>query len=158
MEQHTLHPHPGARKKRKRVGRGDSSGHGSFSTRGVKGQNSRTGGGVRVGFEGGQTPLMRRMPKLRGFKHPFHTAYQIVNVSDLNAFDEGTVVDKEALYLRKFISKKHLPVKILGDGTLEKKLTVKVDRVSESAKAKIEGAKGTVELSKSKVEKNDTVK
>lgn len=146
LQQHTLHPHHSASKNRKRVGRGDSSGHGSFSTRGVKGQNSRTGGGVRIGFEGGQTPLLRRMPKLRGFTAPFKITYQVVNLSSLNVFEDGAEVNRASLFSQKLISKKNNPVKILGDGKLEKKLTVKVEKVSASAKTNIEEMKGTVEL------------
>ncbi len=144
MQQHTLRAHPGSKKSKKRVGRGDSSGHGSFSTRGVKGQNSRTGGGVRLSFEGGQTPLVRKIPKFRGFKNPTRIPFQTVNVSDLNWFKDGDTVDTEALRKRKLIKDKGVPVKVLGDGELTKKLTVKLDAFSKTAKEKIEKKGGVV--------------
>lgn len=144
--QHTLKPNPGSRKQSRSRGRGDGSGHGSFSGRGGKGQTARSGGGEKPGFEGGQTPLHRRMPKLKGFKPPHQIRYQVVNVSRLNVFDEESMVDIIALYERNFISRKNRPVKILGDSELEKKLTVKVDACSASAKQKIEAKGGTVLL------------
>lgn len=145
LQQNTLHPAKGFRKTKKRVGRGDSSGHGSFSGRGVKGQQSRSGRGKRLGFEGGQTPLHRRIPKFRGFLPPRRTIYQILNVQNLEAkFDAGETVDLVSLYDRSLIRQKKLPVKILGGGELKKKLTVKVDKCSASAKEKIEKAGGTV--------------
>ncbi len=139
-----LRSNPGARKKAKTVGRGNGSGHGSSSTRGGKGQTARTGSGYKPGFEGGQTPLYRKMPKLKGFNNINHVSYQVVNVDDLNIFEDGEEVNTVKLFERKLISKKHMPVKVLGTGELKKKLTVTVDRVSESAKEKIEKAKGTV--------------
>ena len=144
MQQHTVHAHPGSKKSKKRVGRGDSSGHGSFSTRGVKGQNSRTGGGVRTSFEGGQTPLVRRIPKFRGFKNPTRVPFQVINLSDLNRFNDGDTIDTEVLRKLKIIKDKGIPVKVLGDGELTKKLTVKVDACSKSAKEKIEKKGGVV--------------
>lgn len=145
LQQNTLHPAKGSKKMKKRVGRGDSSGHGSFSGRGVKGQKSRSGGSPKPGFEGGQTPLLRRIPKFRGFKPPRRTIYQVLNVQDLERkFDAEETVDLVSLYDRKLIRLKKLPVKILGDGELTKKLTVKVDMCSASAKEKIEKAGGTI--------------
>lgn len=144
--QHTLRSNPGARKQRRIRGRGDGSGRGSFSGRGGKGQTARSGGGKKPGFEGGQTPLFRRMPKLKGFKPPHRVAFQAVNVSQLNAFDEGSTVDLVALYEKNIISRKNRPVKLLGDGEVEKKLTVKVDAASASAKQKIEAKGGSVLL------------
>ncbi len=139
-----LHSNPGARKKRKTVGRGNASGHGSYSTRGGKGQTARTGSGYKPGFEGGQTPFYRRMPKLKGFNNPNHVSFQVVNVGDLNSFDNNEEVNIVRLFEKKLISNKNKPVKILGDGELTKKLHIKADRVSKSAKIKIEKAAGTI--------------
>lgn len=144
--QHTLRPNQGSRKGKRRFGRGDSSGRGSYSGRGAKGQKARSGGRVRPGFEGGQTPLLRRIPKLKGFKNPNRIPFQVVNVDGLNVFDENTTVDLVALFEQGLISKKNRPVKILGDGELEKKLIVKIDACSESAKKKIEAKGGQVVL------------
>ncbi|MBP9718138.1 50S ribosomal protein L15 [Candidatus Gracilibacteria bacterium] len=149
----SIRPNKGSNKKKRIVGRGDSSGHGSYSTRGMKGQNSRSGGGTKPGFEGGQTPLIRRLPKLKGFKNPNRVPFQVVNVSALNVFDNGAKVDIIALYEERLVQKKNAPVKILGDGELEKKLTIKVDACSESARTKIEAKGGTVDVP-TKKEKN----
>ena len=134
------------KKKRKRVGRGNASGHGTYSARGMKGQSSRTGGRRRPGFEGGQTPYLRRMPKLKGFKNPNYQDYQVVNVEDLNDFKENETVDLDALLAKNLISKKNVPVKLLGQGELEKKLTVIVHKASKSAADKIEKKGGKLEL------------
>ncbi|HBB02530.1 MAG: 50S ribosomal protein L15, large subunit ribosomal protein L15 [Candidatus Peregrinibacteria bacterium GW2011_GWF2_38_29] len=135
------------KKKRKRVGRGNSSGHGNYSGRGMNGQNQRTGGGVRRGFEGGQTPLLRRMPKLSGFKSTSQTEYQIVNVDTLEKrFSDGDTVDIISLSEKNITRRKSMPVKLLGKGELKKKLTVKVDKISKSAEEKIKKAGGTVEI------------
>lgn len=134
----------GARKKSKRPGRGNASGLGTYAGRGMNGQNCRTGGGTRPGFEGGQTPLYRKMPKLKGFKNVNRVNFQVVNVEKLNNFEDNEEIDITKLYEKKYISNKAQPVKILGDGELSKKLIVKVDKVSSSAKAKIEKAKGQV--------------
>jgi large subunit ribosomal protein L15 len=144
--QHTLRPNSGSRKQRRIRGRGDGSGRGSFSGRGGKGQTARSGGNIKAGFEGGQTPLIRRIPKLKGFKPPSRVSYQVVNVSALDVFDEGGTVDLITLYERNLISRKNRPVKILGDGELSKKLSVKVDACSASAKQKIEAKGGSVLL------------
>lgn len=139
-----LKSNKGARYKSKRVGRGNASGKGTYAGRGRSGQNSRTGGGVKPGFEGGQTPLVRRMPKLKGFKNINRIEYQIVNVGDLSIFDENEEVNIIKLYEKKLISSKVKPVKLLGNGEISKKLIIKVDLCSSSAKEKIEKAKGEI--------------
>ena len=146
MQINDLFPAPGSRKKRKRVGRGNASGHGSTAGRGDKGQLSRAGGGKGPGFEGGQNPLHMRMPKLPGFKNRFRTEYAIVNVSRLEElFEAGDVVDAESLFAKRAVKSVTEPVKVLGDGEITKALTVRVDKLSASAKTKIEAAGGTVE-------------
>ena len=146
MQINDLFPAPGSRKKRKRVGRGNGSGHGSTAGRGDKGQLSRAGGGKGPGFEGGQNPLHMRMPKLPGFKNRFRTEYAIVNVSRLDeVFSAGDTVDVDALFEKRIVKSRTAPVKVLGDGEITKSLTIKVDKVSAPAKAKIESAGGTVE-------------
>ncbi|MCL6471717.1 MAG: 50S ribosomal protein L15 [Firmicutes bacterium] len=140
-----LSPAPGAVKKRKRVGRGPGSGHGKTATRGMKGQKSRSGGGKGPGFEGGQTPIYRRLPKLPGFKNPFKKVYELVNVDQLNIFDKGSVVDPQALQQAGLIRKATMPVKVLGRGELDRDLTVKAHHFSGSAVKKIEAAGGKVE-------------
>lgn len=146
MQIHDLFPAPGSRKTRKRVGRGNGSGHGSTAGRGDKGQNSRAGGGKGPGFEGGQNPMHMRLPKLPGFKNRNRVEYAAVNVSRLDAvFADGDVVSSETLVDKGVIKSVATPVKVLGDGELGKKLTVRIDKVSASAKAKIEAAGGTVE-------------
>lgn len=139
-QQHTLHPHPGSHKRGRRIGRGDGSGRGSFSGRGVKGQKSRSGRKPKVGFEGGQTPLMRRIPKFRGFTNPQRKEYQVVNVGELDIFENGATVNLATLYDAGLIRRKNLSVKLLGEGELSKKLNIKVDAMSKSAKAKLEKA------------------
>ncbi len=140
-------PPAGSRHKPKRIGRGIGSGHGKTSCRGSKGQNSRSGRDKRtVAFEGGQMPLIRRLPK-RGFHNPFRIAYTVVNLSDLNRFDQGAVVSAEELRSAGLL-KKNLPVKILGDGELSRALTVRAQKFSEPAKAKIEKAGGKAEVIK----------
>ncbi len=146
MQVHDLFPAPGSRKPRKRVGRGNGSGHGSTAGRGDKGQNSRAGGGKGPGFEGGQNPLHMRLPKLPGFKNRFRTEYSVINVSRLeDRFSAGDVVDIDSLFAAGLIKSKQVPVKVLGDGELSKKLTVKVDKISAAARQKVEAAGGTVE-------------
>ena len=137
-------PQPeGATKKRKRVGRGNASGHGTYSTKGLKGQKARSGGGVRPSFEGGQLPFVRRMAYKRGFRNPFRVDYEEVNVGDLNGFAAGTDVTVEALREARLV-RTGRPVKILGEGELKASLTVTADSFSKSARAKIEGAGGSV--------------
>jgi large subunit ribosomal protein L15 len=145
MKHNLLSPPPGTKKARKRVGRGTGSGHGKTSCRGSKGQNSRSGGGVRPGFEGGQMPLARRLPK-RGFYNPFRVEYQAVNVSQLEAFDAGSEIDPALLLSRKLVRKASMPVKILGKGDITRAVTVKAHAVSAAAKEKIEKAGGRIEL------------
>lgn len=146
MQLNDLRPAEGAKKARKRVGRGNSSGHGTFSGRGMNGQLSRSGGGKGAGFEGGQQPLAMRLPKLPGFTNRNRVEYALVNVARLEAlFADGETVDGEALVAKGVIKHDYIPVKVLGDGELTKKLTVKVDKVSASAQSKIEAAGGKVE-------------
>lgn len=145
MRLNELAPAPGARKNRKRVGRGVGSGWGKTSGRGSKGQNSRTGGGVRPGYEGGQMPIHRRLPK-RGFKNIFKKIYAIVNVRDLETFESGTVVDEAALVRAGLIKGKYDGIKLLGHGEISTPLTVKIHGISSSARTKIESAGGTVEV------------
>jgi large subunit ribosomal protein L15 len=147
MRLHDLKPLPGARRRKKRFGCGESSGHGKTSTRGNKGQKARSGGAVRPGFEGGQMPLYRRLPK-KGFNNMlFQDVIVAVNVSALNErFENGGVVNEESLRAAKLVRGKFDLIKILGDGDLTKKLTVQVDEVSASAREKIEKAGGTITL------------
>lgn len=146
MELKDLVPSEGSKKTRKRVGRGPGSGTGKTAGRGYNGQKSRAGGGKRVGFEGGQTPLARRLPKLPGFRNFNRTEYVPVNVSRLEvSFAAGDVVDGESLKAKGIIKHSDSLVKVLGDGELTKALTVKVDKVSASALKKIEAAGGKVE-------------
>jgi large subunit ribosomal protein L15 len=145
MKLHELQPAPGSRKERNRVGRGIGSGKGKTSGRGQKGQNARSGGGVRLGFEGGQTPLFRRLPK-RGFTNINRKEYAIVNLDKLNRFEDGTEVTPELLLETGVISKLKSGVKILGKGQIEKKLTVKAHKFSASAKEAIEAAGGKTEV------------
>jgi large subunit ribosomal protein L15 len=146
MKLHELRYSEGAVKERKRLGRGSSSGTGKTSGKGHKGQNARSGGGVRPGFEGGQLPLYRRLPK-RGFSNAdFKTTYAVINVSDLNRFEEGTVVSPELLKEIGMIKNQLDGIKVLGNGTLAKKLTVRANKFSESAKKAIETAGGKAEV------------
>lgn len=145
MKLHELSPATGANRPSKRIGRGPASGQGKTAGKGHKGQKARSGGSIRPGFEGGQMPLQRRIPK-RGFNNIFATKYAAVNVSALEAFDNGAVVDAQALKDAGIISKVLDGVKILGNGELTKKLTVKAAAFSESAKAKIEATGGKAEV------------
>ena len=144
MKLHELSPAYGSAKASYRKGRGAGSGNGKTAGKGHKGQNARSGGGVRPGFEGGQLPLYRKLPK-RGFKNRFAVNYAIVNVADLNKFENGAVVDLEALKAAKLVRKELDGVKILGNGELTKKLTVKATVFSATAKEKIEAAGGKIE-------------
>ncbi len=145
MKLEELKAPPGANKRIKRVGRGIGSGHGKTSTRGQKGQKSRSGGGVRPGFEGGQMPLQRRLPK-RGFTNIFKKEYAIINVRDLNVFPDGSEITPDVLLQAGLIKKLNDGVKILGDGELEKKLTVKAHKISKQAEEKIAARGGRVEV------------
>ena len=140
-----LKPVDGARHSKKRLGRGIGSGLGKTSGRGTKGQNSRSGGGVRPGFEGGQLPLFQRLPK-RGFHNHNRVEYLIVNVEQLNVFENDSVVDAQALVEAGLIKEAIMGIKVLGNGELTKKLTVKANKFSESAKKAIEAAGGSVEV------------
>ena len=145
MKIHELTPALDSNKDSKRIGRGHGSGNGKTAGKGHKGQNARSGGGVRIGFEGGQMPLARRIPK-RGFNNIFATKYAIVNVSDLNKFKDGTVVDTELLVASGLVKKVYDGVKILGNGELSAKLSVKAAKFSQSAIEKIEKAGGKAEV------------
>ena len=146
MKLHELSPNEGAVKSKKRVGRGIGSGLGKTSGKGHKGQNARSGGGVRPGFEGGQLPLFRRLSK-RGFNnYNFRTVYAVVNVGDLERFEDGTTVTIEMLKESGLVNKELDGIKILGNGKLTKKLTVKVNKFSNTAKEKIESVGGKIEV------------
>ena len=145
MRIHELKKPEGSTKAPKRVGRGQGTGQGTTAGRGMNGQNSRSGGGVRLGFEGGQMPLYRRLPK-RGFTNKWAKEYAEVNVKDLNKFEDGAVVDIDALLEAGLVGKKLDGVKVLGNGELEKKLTVKAEKFSKSAVEKIEMAGGKAEV------------
>jgi large subunit ribosomal protein L15 len=145
MKLHELKPAEGSRKERKRLGRGIGSGQGKTAGKGHKGQNARSGGGVRLGFEGGQTPLYRRLPK-RGFTNFARKEFAIVNLDALNRFEEGTEVTPELLIETGVVSNEKAGIKILAKGTLEKKLTVKAHKFSSAAKEAIEAAGGTTEV------------
>ncbi|MCC3378106.1 50S ribosomal protein L15 [Paenibacillus farraposensis] len=145
MKLHELSPAPGSRKERKRLGRGPSSGTGKTSGRGHKGQNARSGGGVRPGFEGGQNPLYRRLPK-RGFVNPTRKEYAVLNIEDLNNFAAGTEVSPEFLLNNGIVKNAKSGIKILGNGELNVKLTVKANKFSQSAVEKIEAAGGKTEV------------
>ncbi|MDA1061271.1 MAG: 50S ribosomal protein L15 [bacterium] len=144
------------KKSRKRVGRGNGSGHGTYACKGTGGQTKRSGGRRRPGFEGGQTPYLRRMPKLKGFRNPNQIDYQIVNVGDLNIFDSKNKVDAEALHAKNLISKRNKPVKLLASkGVLEKTLTIVVDKASKAAIAAVEAKKGKVEFHQAQTSKKE---
>ncbi len=145
MRQDELSPAPGSKKRRKRVGRGDGSGHGTYSGRGCKGQKSRSGYKMIRGFEGGQLPLIRRLPRKRGFTNIFRTEYSIVNVGKLSMFEAGSEVTPERLVVAGVVKSLRYPIKILAEGDINHPLVVKANRFSAAAKAKIEAAGGEVE-------------
>ncbi len=145
MRLHELKAPEGATKAPKRIGRGQSTGQGTTAGRGMNGQKSRSGGGVRLGFVGGQMPLYRRLPK-RGFTNHWATEYNEINVKDLNKFEDGAVVDVEAMVAAGLVKQVKDGVKVLGNGELEKKLTVKAAKFSKSAAEKIEKAGGKAEV------------
>jgi len=145
MKLHELKPAKGATKDRKRIGRGVGSGQGKTAGRGSKGQNSRSGGGVRPGFEGGQMPLHRRLPK-RGFTNIFKKEFAVINVRDLQRFESGMVVDRAALVRSGLLKGNYDGVKLLGQGDIGIPLTIKLDAISRSAKGKIEAAGGSIEF------------
>lgn len=142
---HELAPAEGSKKKRKRVGRGPGSGHGKTSCRGHKGQNARSGGGTPPGFEGGQMPLQRRVPK-RGFTNIFKKQYNIINVRDLNRFEPDSSLDKESLIAAGLVKRQRDDVKLLGDGEISRALVIKVSKASQIARQKIEAAGGKIEV------------
>ena len=145
MRQDELSPAPGSKKNRKRVGRGDGSGHGTYSGRGCKGQKSRSGYKMNRGFEGGQLPLIQRLPRKRGFVNIFKTEYSIVNIDKLNVFESGSEVTPEKLVAAGVIKSLRHPIKVLAEGDINHPLVVKANRFSTAAKAKIEAAGGKVE-------------
>lgn len=145
MKLHDLSPAKGSRQKRKRVGRGPGSGHGKTASRGHKGQKARSGGGPARGFEGGQMPLQRRLPK-RGFTNPFRKEFDVINVEDLMRFEPNANVDVDTLRNRGLIRKKSDGVKLLGRGDMKHPVVIKVDRVSKSAREKVEAAGGKIEI------------
>ena len=144
MKLNELSPAPGSRKNRKRIGRGVGSGHGKTACRGSKGQNSRAGGGVRPGFEGGQMPIHRRLPK-RGFINIFKKTYALINISDLTRFEIGSVVDEAALVRSGLVKGRYDGIKLLGKGELTLPLTIKVNAASKSAIEKVQAAGGKLE-------------
>ena len=144
MRQHQLQPPPGSKKDRKRVGRGDGS-QGTTSGKGTKGQKARTGGGVRPGFEGGQLPIIKRLPSMRGFKNIFRIEYAEINVGQLEKFEAGAEVTAEVLAQAGMVRNARMPLKVLGDGEISKKLTVKADEFSAAAITKIQAAGGQIE-------------
>jgi large subunit ribosomal protein L15 len=145
MQQHNLRPPAGAKHKRKRVGRGDGSGHGSYSGRGCKGQKSRAGGGVRLGFEGGQLALIKRLPRKRGFVNIFKTEYSIVNVGELKVFSPNAEITSKELLEVGLIKSFKYPIKVLGNGDIDRPLVVKANKFSAAAEKKIVAAGGKVE-------------
>lgn len=145
MKLHELQPSAGSRKERNRVGRGQGSGNGKTAGRGSKGQKARSGGGVRLGFEGGQTPLFRRLPK-RGFQNINRKEYAVVNLETLNRFEDGQEVTAAVLVEAGIVKNEKDGIKVLANGKLERKLTVKANKFSQAAKEAIEAAGGTVEV------------
>lgn len=145
MRQDKLSPAPGSKRRRKRVGRGDGSGHGTYSGRGCKGQKSRAGFRMSRGFEGGQLPLIRRLPRKRGFTNIFRIEYSIVNVGELSMFEAGSEVTPERLVVAGVVKSLRHPIKVLAEGDINHPLVVKANRFSAAAKAKIEAAGGEVE-------------
>ncbi len=146
MRAHELTPVPGSTHKKKRLGRGNASGHGTYSTRGVKGQQSRSGRDLRIGFEGGQNPLIRALSRKRGFSNRFRIDYEAINVSALAKLPAGSDVTSDSLRAAGIVKSTQRPVKILGDGELKVKLNVTVEKISASARVKIEAAGGTATM------------
>lgn len=144
MELNSLRPALGSTKKNKRIGRGIGSGHGKTATKGHKGQKARSGGSVKPGFEGGQMPLQRRLPK-RGFRPLERNEYVVINLQQLDVFDAGACVDRDAMDAKGVLKKSALPVKVLGNGEITKSLRIKADKFSKSAIEKIQAAGGSVE-------------
>ncbi len=145
MRQNELSPALGSKKARKRVGRGDGSGHGTYSGRGCKGQKARAGYKIKVGFEGGQLPLIKRLPRKRGFFNIFRTEYSVININKLNIFESGSEITPERLVTAGLLKSLQQPVKILAEGEINHPLLVKAHKFSATANAKIEAAGGRVE-------------
>ena len=145
MRQNQLSPRAGSKRSRKRIGRGVGSGHGTYSCRGCKGQKARSGGGVNPRFEGGQTPLVKRLPSKRGFTNIFKTDYALVNLRRLEIFEEGTKVTPQRLVDVGLVPSLKKPIKILGDGELQRPLEIKANKFSQAAKRKIEASGGKAE-------------
>ncbi len=145
MKLHDLKPAPGAKKRRKRIGRGPGSGHGKTATKGHKGLLARSGGGKRPGFEGGQMPLIRRLPKF-GFTNPFRTEYTVINVRSFESWSGGDTVGPQAMVDAGLVKRKALPIKILGTGSLKRALVIQAHKFSKSAEEKIRAAGGRVEV------------
>lgn len=145
MRQERLSPSPGSRRGRKRVGRGNGSGHGTYSGRGCKGQKSRSGFRMRPGFEGGQLPIIKRLPEKRGFTNIFRTEYSVINVGMLSVFESGSEVTAERMLASGLIKSLKSPIKILADGEIDRPLVIKANKFSAAAKSKIEAAGGKVE-------------
>jgi large subunit ribosomal protein L15 len=145
MREHEFKPAAGSQKNRRRVGRGNASGHGTYSGKGLKGQKARTGGSIRRGFEGGQLALIKRLPHKRGFKNPFRIEYQAINLERLSDFDSGTEINPEMLRELGIIKNTKQPIVILSEGDLNHPLTIKAHRFSKTAKEKILAAGGAVE-------------
>ena len=158
MKLHELRPPEGAHRERRRIGRGHGSGQGTTAGKGTKGQKARSGGGVPPYFEGGQLPLVRRLPYRRGFKNPFRVAYTVVNLAKLGTLPAGSEVTSETLIGLGLLHKGEGPVKVLADGELAVALTVRVDRVSEQARQKIEAAGGSVVELRARIEKKAKTK
>ena len=145
MMEHQLSSPRGARKARKRIGRGDAAGQGSYAGRGMKGQKSRSGKGVKPGFEGGQLPLIKGLPMTRGFTNKFKTYFSLIKLDDLDQFDPGDRITPDSLRERGYLRNRKQPVKVLGNGQVTKAVTVAAHKFTRSARAKIEAAGGTVE-------------
>jgi large subunit ribosomal protein L15 len=145
MQQHELKPAPGSRRPTKRIGRGNASGHGTYATKGLKGQKARTGNDLRIGFEGGQMALIARLARKRGFTNKWRVEYEWVNVGQLNRAEAGGTVTPENLAAAGIIRRPHLPVKVLGEGEIDKALTVSAHAFTASARQKIEAAGGRIE-------------
>ncbi len=145
VNQSNIAPAPGSRRAKKRVGRGLGSGHGTFSGRGCKGQKSRAGFKMRPGFEGGQLPLIKKLPRLRGFTNIFRVEYSTVSVGKLNSFEAGTEITPETMLAAGLLKNLKQPVKVLADGDIDRAVTVRANKFSAAAKAKIEAAGGTAE-------------
>lgn len=145
MRQNNITPPPGSRRARKRVGRGNASGHGTYAGKGLKGQKSRSGNKMRPGFEGGQLPLIKRLPRKRGFVNIFRKEYSIVNVDKLNVFEKGSEITPEKMHAAGLLKTLRHPVKILANGEVSHAVSVKANKFSAAAKAKIEAAGGKAE-------------